>query len=212
MTWLARLKKTAVAPEMDPTKPTKPPFVGFVGTPAALSQNSGVPVQAANDPAHAQNFNREAFEERAAIMEHDGGLSRTEAERRAFADGESQRKPEIEADDPDRHSWPRTTAMNTAEIGAFTERLHLFTRHGLDYTEAETLADGLVARDRDQDDRRLCLECLHLRGCDTSWTCNQWRRAGLAVSGVPAEVVKLLQRCEGFNSKVPQSAEQRSTR
>lgn len=145
-------------------------------------------------------------EHRRAIRQHRDALVL------ALTDGANLKEPEGEAHDPDRHSWPHTTAMNTAEIGAFTERLHLFTRHGLDYTEAETLADGLVARDRDQDDRRLCLECLHLRGCDTSWTCNQWRRAGLAVSGVPAEVVKLLQRCEGFNSKVPQSAEQRSTR
>lgn len=211
MTWLARLKKTAMPPEPDPTKPTKPLFVGFVGTPAGLSQKSGAGATAANDPSQAQDFDREAFEERAAIMEFDGGLSRTESERLALStDGANLKKPE--ADDPDRHSWPHTTAMNTAEIDTFTLRLHLFTRHGLDFTEAETLADGLVIRDRGEDNRRLCLECLHLRGCGTSWTCNQWRRAGLAVSGVPAEVVKLLQRCEGFNSKVPQSAEQRSTR
>lgn len=128
----------------------------------------------------------------------------------ALTDDANLKEPE--ATDPDRHSWPHTTAMNSSEIDAFNARVHLFTRRGIGGTEAEGLADGLVARDRDQDDRRLCLECLHLRGCGTSWTCNQWRRAGLAVSGVPAEVVKLLQRCEGFNSKVPQSAEQRSTR
>ncbi len=111
-------------------------------------------------------------------------------------DGENLTKPETF--DPDRHAWPHTAAMNTAEIGTFTARLHLFTRRGLDDTEAETLADGLVIRDRDEDDRRLCLECLHLKGCGTSWTCNQWRRAGLAVSGVPADVVRLPQRCDNF--------------
>lgn len=102
--------------------------------------------------------------------------------------------------DPDQHCWPHTEAMNTAEIDTFTERLHLFTRHGLDYTEAETLADGLVTRDRDQDDRRLCLECRHLRRGAGLWGCNQWKRAGLAAAGVPADLVKLLQRCEGFTS------------
>ncbi len=201
MTWLARLKKTAVGPDTYPAKPTKPGFGGFGGTPPALSQNSGVTAQAANDPAHAQDFDREAFEERAAIMEYDGGLSRTEAERLALSSGKTNlKKPEIEAENPDRHSWPHTTAMNTAEIDAFTRRLHLFTRHGLDYTQAETLADGLVARDRDQDDRRLCLECLHLRRGAGLWGCNQWKRAGLAAAGVPADLVKLLQRCEGFTS------------
>lgn len=201
MSWLARLKKTAVGAETDPPKPTKPGFGGFGGTPAGLSQKSGGDAAAANDPTHAQDFDREAFEERAAIMEYDSGPSRIKAEALAG----------IKLD-PDRHCWPHTSAMNTAEIDTFTLRLHLFTRHGLDYTEAEGLADSLVTRDREGDDRRLCLECRHLQHGIGLWGCNQWRRAGLVVSGMPAEVIKLLQRCEGFNSKVPQSAEQRSTR
>ena len=191
MSWLARLKKTTVPPETDPAKPTKPPFAGFAGTPAALSQNSGATTQAANDPAHAQDFDREAFEERAAIMEHDGGLSRTEAEALAS---------EGMTCDPDRHCWPYTSAENSAELESFIARVQLFIGRGLDYTEAETLADSLVIRDREGDDLRLCLECRHLRGGGTSWTCNQWRRAGLVVSGVPAEVVSLPQRCAGFTS------------
>lgn len=206
MSWLARLKKTAVGAETDPPKPTKPSFGGFGGTPAGLSQKSGGDAAAANDPAHVQDFDREAFEERAAIMEFDGGLSRTEAEALSLKVDEKPSAGDIGAE-VDRQCWPHTESMNTVEIDAFTARLHLFTRHGLDFTEAETLADGLVIRDRGEDDRRLCLECLHLRGCGTSWTCNQWRRAGLAVSGVPAEVVKLMQRCGEFNSTVPQSAE-----
>jgi hypothetical protein len=103
-----------------------------------------------------------------------------------------------EALDPDRHCWPRTEAMNTAEIDAFTARLHLFTRHGLDCAQAEGLADGLVVRDRQTDDRRLCLECSHMRRTGGLWRCGQWQRAGLAAAEVPGEVVKLLQRCEGF--------------
>lgn len=189
MTWLARLKKSAAPPDTHPAKPTKPPFAGFAGTPAALSENSRVAAHAANDPAHHQDFNHEAFDERAAIMQFDGGMSRTDAEALAAAGMVC---------DVDRHCWPHTAAMNTAEIDTFTARLHLFTRHGLDYAEAERLVDGLVARDRDQDDRRLCLECFHLRGCSTSWTCNQWRRAGLAVSSLPADVVRLAQRCDNF--------------
>ena len=71
MTWLARLKKTAMPPEPDPTKPTKPLFVGFVGTPAGLSQKSGGDATAANEPAHAQDF--------------DGGMSGTQADALALA-------------------------------------------------------------------------------------------------------------------------------
>jgi hypothetical protein len=148
-------------------------------------------VHAANDPAHAQDFDREAFEERAAIMEHEGGLSRTEAEKLALStDGE--------AGNPDRHSWPYSKAMNSAEIDAFTARVRQFIRCGLDGTKAEGLADALVVRDRDADDRRLCLECRHLKAGGSAWSCAQWRGAGLACAGVPADVVMLLQRCNGF--------------
>lgn len=100
--------------------------------------------------------------------------------------------------DPDRHCWPHTTAMNTVEIDTFTALLHLFTRHDLDTTEAEGLADSLVKRDRDGDDRRLCLECSHLRRSAGLWRCGQHQRAGWAGADVPADVVKLLQRCDGF--------------
>ena len=108
----------------------------------------------------------------------------------------NQKKPETF--DPDRHSWPHTTAMNTTEIDALNARAHLFTRHGLDQQQAEGLADDLVLRDRDSDDRRLCLECLHLRGGGGSWACNQWRAAGHGAAGIPADMVMLLQRCGGF--------------
>ncbi len=124
-------------------------------------------------------------------MEHDGGMSRAEAEAAAAVIcGDAM--------DPDRHCWPHTESMNTAEIDTFTARLHLFTRHGLDFTEAEGLADGLVVRDRQADDLRLCMECSHMRRAGGLWRCGLWQRAGLAVAVVPSAVVKLLQRCEGF--------------
>ena len=46
MNWLARLKKTEVSPDTDPTKP---PFVGFVGYPAGTFENSKGESMAAND-------------------------------------------------------------------------------------------------------------------------------------------------------------------
>lgn len=105
---------------------------------------------------------------------------------------------ESDAIDPDRHSWPHTTAMNSREIDSFNARVQLFTRRGIGGIEAEGVADGLVIRDRDGDDRRLCLECQHLRGGGTSRSCNQWRAAGLGAAGIPADVVLMLQRCDGF--------------
>lgn len=114
----------------------------------------------------------------------------------ALTDDANLKEPE--ADDPDRHSWPHTTAMNTAEIDTLNARVHQFTRHGLDQPQAEGLADGLVIRDRDGDDRRLCLECLHLRGGGRSWACNQWRAAGLAGAIVLADEANKMQRCRAF--------------
>lgn len=190
MTWLARLKKTAGGPDTYPAKPTKPGFGGFGGAPLALSQNSGGDAKAANDPAHVQDFDPEAFEERAGIAQFDGGLSRPDAEALA-AQGM--------AFDPDRHCWPHTNAMNTVEIDTFTARVHVFTRHGLESTEAEGMADALVRRDREAGDRRLCLECSHLRRSAGLWRCGQWERAGLAVADVPGDVVNMLQWCSAFN-------------
>jgi hypothetical protein len=108
---------------------------------------------------------------------------------------------ESDATDPDRHSWPHTTAMNSREIDSLTERVQLFIRRGIGSTQAEGLADGLVIRDRDGDDRRLCLECQHLRGYGTSRACNQWRAAGHGAAGIPADMVLMLQRCDGFKGE-----------
>jgi hypothetical protein len=106
--------------------------------------------------------------------------------------------------DPDRWCWPHTEAMNGSEIDTFTQRLHHFTRRGIAESEAQSLADKLVTRDREADDRRTCLECLHLNSGGSAWRCNQWQRAGLGASSVPAELVRHLQRCDGFNDSTPQ--------
>lgn len=152
---------------------------------AAIKASKHAIVQA----LHCPPADREAIEERAAIMEYDGGLSRIEAEALAGI-----------TPDPDRHCWPHTTAMNTAEIDTFTARVLLFTRHGRDTTEAEKLADSLVTRDRQADDRRVCLECRNLRRSGGLWRCGQPHRAGWAGADLPGDLVNLLQRCEGFTS------------
>lgn len=197
MIWLARLKKSAIAPENDPEKPTKPGFGGFGGTPAGLSQKSGGHATAANDPIQAQDFDREAFEERAAIMEFDAGLSRIEADKLALSNaGGSLSKFHISPVDLDRQCWPHTTAMNSAEIDSLTARFHLLTWRGLAETETERLADALVIRDRDGDDRRLCLECRHLRGVGPS-RCGNARAADVHAD-LARDLVLTLQRCRGY--------------
>ena len=101
--------------------------------------------------------------------------------------------------DPDRWSWPHSQAMTGAEIDTFTARLARFTDKGLKLIDGVALADKLVTRDREADDRRLCLECTQLAGFGP-WRCHQWRRAGLGQPAVPAGLERQLQRCDGFKN------------
>lgn len=85
--------------------------------------------------------------------------------------------------------------MNGAEVDHFTGRLARFTSQGLPPPEAEALADQLVIRDREGDDRRLCLECVHLSGR----RCGAWQRAAVGGPVLPASLLTLLQRCAAFD-------------
>ncbi len=187
MNWLARLKKSAVAPETDATEPTKPGFVGFVAPIPAHIQKTGGDSEAANDaPAGTPSAAPDRL--RAASLALDAVI---------LASGM--------AADPDRWCWPESTALNTAEIDTFTARLSRFTDKGLIVAFAESLADKLVARDRENDDRALCLECQHLGGyTPVSWRCGAWQRAGLAsLAGdarLASDEVTMLRRCDGFTS------------
>jgi hypothetical protein len=87
--------------------------------------------------------------------------------------------------------------MNTVEIDTFTMRLARFTDKGLSLAEAEQLVDRLVVRDREFDDRRMCLECAHLHGYGR-WRCGNFGPADMAPEGLEPELVKMLQRCLGY--------------
>lgn len=96
--------------------------------------------------------------------------------------------------DPDRWCWPHSDAMNGAELEQFAKRAQQFTRRGMTAEAAETMADRLVIRDREQDDRRTCLECTTYR----PGRCGNHRRAGLQAPDVGCDLATLLQRCPGF--------------
>jgi len=179
MTWLARLKKSALCAETDATETTKTVSVVFVAPILALVEKTGGDAQEANDPAPTPAPDRL----RAASLALDAVI---------LVAGT--------AADPDRWSYPHSTAMNTAEIDRFTARLARFTDRGVILSEAERLADLLVIRDREQDDRALCLECAHLQ---RAGRCGNWQRAGVAIRArdafMPLELVRQLQRCDGFS-------------
>ncbi len=102
-----------------------------------------------------------------------------------------------DAADPDQSCWPRSVAMSAGEIETFLARQARFTDKGVSMDEAAVLADKLVNRDRDLDDRRLCLECVHFQGAGR-WRCGNWKRAYVAPDGLARELAVMLQRCSGF--------------
>ena len=83
---------------------------------------------------------------------------------------------------------------NDAEIAAFTARTEHFSMLGR--ADADDLAERLTLRDRDGDDRRLCLEC--------TWLGVTGRCLAAATGRIPgadrrlAPVQTILQRCEAF--------------
>jgi len=102
--------------------------------------------------------------------------------------------------DSERWCWPHSNAMNGMEIETFTGRVAVFTAKGLTSTEAEALAEKLSTRDREGDDRRVCLECSHLSGWAGRRQCRGLQHAGMGGPLVSAGQVAVLQRCDGFKA------------
>jgi hypothetical protein len=83
--WMALLKerKNSVSRIPEPTKPTKGGSVGFVGSSLREIEKIDVPdTEIHKHDAHVSDW--VDWNERAAIMEYDGGLTRQEAERKAL--------------------------------------------------------------------------------------------------------------------------------
>lgn len=169
MKWLARLKKIEIATEQAATEPTKPSFVGFAAPMLAPIQKTGGDRAAANDPA---------------IQVHAHMLCHVHDKVRSEVRTENEQTAVI--DDPDRWCWPHSTAMTGTEIDTFTARLARFPDKGFSLVDSEALADRLVARDRDGDDRHLCAECVH---CRFGMRCAK-----------KLAVLDILQRCDHFTS------------
>ena len=54
-------------------------------------------------------------------------------------------------------------SWNDAEVQAFADRRDRLLRWGYSEQDADDLAERLTLRDREQDDRRICVECHHGR-------------------------------------------------
>lgn len=85
-------------------------------------------------------------------------------------------------------------------------RVGLFKRRGLTPEAAQALADRLVERDADRDDRRVCAECKHVtadhpkygRGCFAAR--QGWIKGASKHLG---PLMTVLQRCPAFQWQTP---------
>ena len=100
--------------------------------------------------------------------------------------------------DPDRYCWPHSSAMNGQEVDTLMARQALFMERRASPQDAERMADKLLSRDRGDDERRLCLECRHLRG-EGTYRCGNARAAGLHTD-LARELVLTLQHCHGYDA------------
>ncbi len=85
------------------------------------------------------------------------------------------------------------------EIEAFATRVLRFMQRGIGATAADDLAERLTLRDRDGDDRRLCLECTWLGDTGRCLAAASGRIRGADRRLEPVQTA--LQRCEAFGLK-----------
>lgn len=97
---------------------------------------------------------------------------------------------------------PANDAALPDDADTFAARLALLTDRGLSLGDAETIAHRLALRDAERDERRVCVECLHLSGTTTARRCSQWRVTGMKSPSTPAEQATILQRCAGFTDRL----------
>ena len=217
MNWLERLKNDK-GPHTDPAKPAKPSNAGFAGSDPGLFVNTKAEMErsagfAGSISGHIENSMMAAMvvvpvPDWAADPANDAAVGLTVARvapvavvnppsSKAAPAGASDTVPAT-APDLDRWCWPHSNAMTGKEIDRFSGRLALFTAKGLTANDAEVLADKLLIRDRDGDDRRVCLECSFLSGWAGRRQCRGLQYAGMGGPQASAGQVAMLQRCNGF--------------
>ena len=94
-------------------------------------------------------------------------------------------------DDVDGYHTPR---LDDADMAAFKARTARFAMLGR--TDADELAERLTQRDRDGDDRRLCLECTWLGETGKCLAATTWRIPGADRQLEPVQTI--LHRCGAF--------------
>jgi len=129
---------------------------------------------------------------------HEGGYENSRGAVEALPAAPTKRGPtariyrliRAQGDEAHADAWSADT------IGAFIVRRDAFLRRGYGTDDADDLAERLTLRDREQDGRRMCVECSHLgeRGRCLAAAGGQLPDADRRLEPVPT----ILQRCEAF--------------
>lgn len=199
MNWLAKLKSEK-APGTHATKATKPAIEdaegGFVGSvacpPAPFQKIEASDFLAANDAPAGRDGQATAKVEGGPTRHNhnpDTELPEQYARARVFLPEHA----EAEAAPDDN---PEAARLTKAEGDTFAARLAIFTDKGVNLEDAERLAEKLVIRDREGDDRRLCLECSYYGSSGRCVAAATGRLPGVSARLEP--VPTLLQRCDAF--------------
>ena len=88
-------------------------------------------------------------------------------------------------------------AWTDSDIARFVARRNRLVRWGWAERDAEELAERLVKRDRECDERVMCVDCHHWR----PGRCGNHTSAGLSAPQLSRALAELLQRCSGFMTR-----------
>jgi len=203
--------KNQNAPSVDATKATKPGFVGFVAPTPGASQKIEREAQTRSMPsmreahdaylahhwgcptccAAGQGRGQRCTEGARLWSEYGGAAQR---EREAVKRQRPASAPEVPILTPEqrRRLWWGQPA-SAEELERMAARVARGEALRLPAREADALADRLHLRDREGDDRHLCIECQRVRADANGWRCGALR------GPIPTDWVMIqLQRCDKF--------------
>ena len=93
-------------------------------------------------------------------------------------------------------------AWTDGDIARFLDRRTRLIRWGWPEADAEKLAERLVIRDREQDERVSCTDCRHYR----PGRCGNHRDAGMYSAELGRDLAAMLQRCGGHDAITPRNS------
>lgn len=162
-----------------------------------------VPCESLRTPANSGNAEPGAGQDSQAFATVRRGQNGPQSEQRGGLSQDSQLSqgsPEFTQSGGDLAA----VAWTDADISAFLDRRARLMRWGWAEPEAERMAERLVRRDREHDDRVCCADCRHYR----YRRCGNHERAGLCTFDIGRDLVAVLQRCAGFQGANPSAADQ----